>query len=718
MTNVRAVLLVTGLACGTAQAQSIPFVPVLDASYEAMYQDVRSQTSIQYDLARFLVDRTLPIEFADPEDRGPSMFCWAEGSNPTPEQIAALNMAIEGFGSRYEIGGSRWGSSNPNTPTTVYWSFVPDGLSIPGGTAGDPTAPSELFSRMDSLFSGSGGRATWIAKLQACFDRWGQMQGITYVRVTPSGNDWDDGAAWGTSGSPALRGDVRIGMHNIDAVNGILAYNSFPGTGAGGDMVIDRSEGWALSTNDYRYLRNVVMHEHGHGIGLFHTCPLVNQKLMEPATSTNPPFDGPQQDDIRGAQWYYGDIFEPNNNVGTATDLGVPAVGVLTTYGGIAVTSPPSNASTMSVAGDSDQDWYKISLDIPRLVNIIVQPIGSTYTTGPQTGPCNTGSSVNALTAADLQLDVYNAGGVSQYYSGNIAAVGVNESVTALVIPQGFSNIRITEAGTTTTTQMYKLQIQPRTDVITPTASDGTFTDKISITWPAIPNATDYQLYRNAANSQAGATQIFAGLATSFDDTTAVPGQQYYYYLRVVQTGGSIYRYTAANGSGEPGMRTNVPPVANAGPDQNLTDSDNSGSEPVTLNGSASTDTGGSIVSYLWKEGVTNLAPASGSPTLNTSLSVGVHTITLTVTDNSGAPDDDTVTITIAPGGTTCDSIDFNNDGLFPDTADIDDFLSVFSGGPCSTGTCGDIDFNNDGLFPDTTDIDSLLSVFSGGTCF
>ncbi len=69
------------------------------------------------------------------------------------------------------------------------------------------------------------------------------------------------------------------------------------------------------------------------------------------------------------------------------------------------------------------------------------------------------------------------------------------------------------------------------------------------------------------------------------------------------------------------------------------------------------------------------------------------------------------------PPITSCDSIDFNGDGLFPDTQDIDDFLSVFSGGPCSTGTCGDIDFNNDGLFPDTSDIDSLLSVFSGGAC-
>jgi hypothetical protein len=30
-----------------------------------------------------------------------------------------------------------------------------------------------------------------------------------------------------------------------------------------------------------------------------------------------------------------------------------------------------------------------------------------------------------------------------------------------------------------------------------------------------------------------------------------------------------------------------------------------------------------------------------------------------------------------------CNDIDFNNDGLYPDTLDIEAFLSVFSGGPC-----------------------------------
>ncbi len=91
-----------------------------------------------------------------------------------------------------------------------------------------------------------------------------------------------------------------------------------------------------------------------------------------------------------------------------------------------------------------------------------------------------------------------------------------------------------------------------------------------------------------------------------------------------------------------------------------------------------------------------------------------------TFTTAGGAPANHLAFFPACTAGPACDSIDFNNDSLFPDTADIDDFLSVFSGGPCSTAPtpgCNDIDFNNDSLFPDTLDIDSLLSVFSGGAC-
>jgi hypothetical protein len=65
-----------------------------------------------------------------------------------------------------------------------------------------------------------------------------------------------------------------------------------------------------------------------------------------------------------------------------------------------------------------------------------------------------------------------------------------------------------------------------------------------------------------------------------------------------------------------------------------------------------------------------------------------------------------------------CDSIDFNQNTLFPEEQDIIDFLSVLAGGPCSDGnTCNDIDFNNDGLFPSDDDLVAFLRVLAGGDC-
>lgn len=97
-------------------------------------------------------------------------------------------------------------------------------------------------------------------------------------------------------------------------------------------------------------------------------------------------------------------------------------------------------------------------------------------------------------------------------------------------------------------------------------------------------------------------------------------------------------------------------------------------------------------------------ATSAGSP----------HQVTIRATNGAGS-DTESWVLSVTPQ--PCDSIDFNNDGLLPDTQDIADFLLVFGGGACPTGTCGDVDFNNDGLFPDTTDIQSLLVAFSGGAC-
>jgi hypothetical protein len=88
----------------------------------------------------------------------------------------------------------------------------------------------------------------------------------------------------------------------------------------------------------------------------------------------------------------------------------------------------------------------------------------------------------------------------------------------------------------------------------------------------------------------------------------------------------------------------NIPPTADAGPDQIVTDEDNSGSQLVSLDGTGSSDADGSIVSYVWTEGSTQIATGANT---SFSFAVGIHEVTLTVTDDMGATDTDTLTITV-----------------------------------------------------------------------
>ncbi|HUW22617.1 MAG TPA: PKD domain-containing protein [bacterium] len=92
------------------------------------------------------------------------------------------------------------------------------------------------------------------------------------------------------------------------------------------------------------------------------------------------------------------------------------------------------------------------------------------------------------------------------------------------------------------------------------------------------------------------------------------------------------------------GSPVNQAPTANAGSDQTLIDEDNDGEEQVTLDGSASRDPDGTIVSLIWSEGNSQLANGI-NPTV--TLSTGEHLITLTVADDGGLTDTDTVTIKV-----------------------------------------------------------------------
>ncbi|HOI54868.1 MAG TPA: PKD domain-containing protein, partial [Phycisphaerae bacterium] len=87
----------------------------------------------------------------------------------------------------------------------------------------------------------------------------------------------------------------------------------------------------------------------------------------------------------------------------------------------------------------------------------------------------------------------------------------------------------------------------------------------------------------------------------------------------------------------------NVPPVADAGVDQEVADSDDDGYEAVALDGSGSTDSDGDIVSYAW----TWSGGQATGVTPEVQLAVGTHTITLTVTDDDDATAQDTVVVTV-----------------------------------------------------------------------
>jgi PKD repeat protein len=91
--------------------------------------------------------------------------------------------------------------------------------------------------------------------------------------------------------------------------------------------------------------------------------------------------------------------------------------------------------------------------------------------------------------------------------------------------------------------------------------------------------------------------------------------------------------------------------IGNQSPTASLTANPTSGTEPLTVNfdGSASSDSDGTIVSYEWDYDSNNIIDATGAITSYTYNTAGSYTAVLTVTDDQGATDTDTVTITVNP---------------------------------------------------------------------
>ncbi len=356
----------------------------------------------------------------------------------------------------YQIGG-RWSSSASGstgtigTGITLTYSIAPDGTLLGTGN-GEANEGSTLRAKLDAIY---GSQATWLPVIQSVFNSWSNISGITYKYETN-----DDATAFSSSSKGILgtRGDVRIGAHPVDGSYNTLAYNWFPSYG---EMIIDADDlvsgGYMVNTtsNSLR-LRNVMAHEHGHGLGLNHVDPLDKTKLMEAFASTS--FDGPQFDDILAVQRNYGDFYEKsggNNTAATATNRGTLATGAI------------DFINNLSLATSSDADLYKFTLSSTSNPSFILTPAGNPYLQGPQGGATAT---FNPKTQMDLQFQLIGSNGTTILNTVNASGLGSAETLTLSNLAAGTYYLNVLPvSGAADSAQMYTLSLNPAAPVTTST---------------------------------------------------------------------------------------------------------------------------------------------------------------------------------------------------------------------------------------------------------
>ena len=336
--------------------------------------------------------------------------------------------------------------------TTLTFGIVPDGTPVPD--LNGALAPSNLIARLDAIYNETNTgpnvtNRTWFALVQSIFDRYSSFSGMTYV-FEPN----DDGAAVDEPFMPivspgilGVRPDVRIGGRTLDGNGGVLGFNGFP---ENGDMVLDTNDNTYLNlANNSRIFRNILAHEHGHGLGLRHVVPITQSIMMEPFPATN--FDGPQEDDILATNRGYGDRLEKNG--GNDTTSAATALGTLAPSNGPAASQ--FQISQVSIDDDSDSDFYQFTLTEFANVTVTVNPTGTKYLSGVQFPPIF--SPFNARAQSDLAFDLIAADGTTVLNTMSGVGFGLTESQTLTSLAAGTYFIRVT--GSENLAQMYDLSV-------------------------------------------------------------------------------------------------------------------------------------------------------------------------------------------------------------------------------------------------------------------
>jgi len=349
---------------------------------------------------------------------------------------------------------------------SLTYSFPPDGAMW--GTPGSQQA-NQLSANLTTVF-GAANLDQGRELLRQCFANWRRNSGLTYTEVADSGIAMDL-----SSTRRSTVGDIRVGSVPQGST-GVLAYNYFPQ--AGGDTTFNSSYfsspgAYGNANNTYRYLRNVMTHEHGHGLGLGHQTPCNNSKLMEPFINTN--FDMVALDDRRGTMRAYGDRFAGNVAETTARNFGDLTTPILRSV----IERDMSTNGQHSTGNPTGADWYRFTISTAQSVAITVTPTGVTYQAADQTGGCDptVGPNVNSLNAGNLAVTLNDAVGTSVLFSANANLNGGSEFISAGTLNPGTYTVRVFDVGPNDAAdervQTYNLTIRVGVAKAPPTAFAG-----------------------------------------------------------------------------------------------------------------------------------------------------------------------------------------------------------------------------------------------------
>ena len=268
---------------------------------------------------------------------------------------------------------------------------------------------------------------------------------------------------------------VAGGSHYSGTTNSARAY-----------IIFNSLNSWGIHDNNssspYDFKR-VALHEVGHTLGLNHsgTTASIMYYLYQNVTTL-------QTDDINGIRAIYGLTDDHSNSHSNAT----------------AISFNTNISGNIEIGGDDD--YFRITV-----------PAGGGYLDIYSTGSTDT---YGYLLDSSGVIDENDDSGTD----GNFRFEGTAAAGTYYILVEGYYSNTI--GNYTLRADFTAIPNTPST----PSASDGTYTDKVLISWSSVSGANSYIIYRSTSAN--GTYSQATSSSSPYYDTSATIGTTYYYRLK------------------------------------------------------------------------------------------------------------------------------------------------------------------------------------------